>query len=131
MDTKWVTTDIGVDKARTNTDEWHTIHPPCRERWWKGRGVEPNIVARRDHDWVVVGKYPQCVITQHAGSKERRYAHSALRRASIANARPWARRKRIRATSSGEGGNVVCSAPRRIHSTSSFLTAATNTQPKA
>ena len=81
MNTKWVATDMGVDKARTNTDEWREIHPPCRERWWKGRGVEPNTVARRDHDWVVVGEYPQRAITQHDGSKERRYAHSALRRA--------------------------------------------------
>ena len=75
MNKTWVTTYIGVDKARANTDEWRAIHPPRREGWGKGRGVEPQIVACRYHDWVVVGKYPQYGIIQHDGSKERRYAH--------------------------------------------------------
>ena len=50
MNTKWVTTDMWVDKARANTDERQAIHPPRREGCRKGRGVEAHMVAFRDHD---------------------------------------------------------------------------------
>jgi len=50
MNKTWVTTDIGVYKARENTDDWQAIDPRRREGWGKGRGVETHIVALRDHD---------------------------------------------------------------------------------
>ena len=132
LNKKWVTADIGVDKAREaqTSGKQYILHDG--KGGGKGRGVDTHIVAfsrprleGSGHTILNMGSHSTTDPKNDAAPNARLDVYS------IAKTRTWARRKRTRATRSEEGGEVVCSAPRRIDLASAFLTAATTKQPKA